>query len=63
MAAENCNIEPGDTVAVWGCGPVGLFAIQSAFLQGAHRVIAIDHYPGRLELAKFMGRRSSTSTT
>jgi threonine dehydrogenase-like Zn-dependent dehydrogenase len=55
MAAENCDIEPGDTVAVWGCGPVGLFAIQSAFLQGAHRVIAIDHYPGRLELAKSMG--------
>ena len=55
MAAENCQIEPGDTVAVWGCGPVGLFAIQSAFLQGAHRVIAIDHYPHRLELAKSMG--------
>jgi threonine dehydrogenase-like Zn-dependent dehydrogenase len=55
MAAENCEIEPGDTVAVWGCGPVGLFAIQSAFLQGAHRVIAIDHYPHRLDLAKSMG--------
>ena len=55
MAAENCQIEPGDTVAVWGCGPVGLFTIQSAFLQGAHRVIAIDHYPHRLELAKSMG--------
>src|SRR6195952_4303816 len=55
MAAENCDIEPGDTVAVWGCGPVGLFAIQSAFLLGAHRVIAIDHYPHRLELAKSMG--------
>src|SRR5215217_4848809 len=50
MAAENCDIEPGDTVAVWGCGPVGLFAIQSALLMGAHRVIAIDHYPRRLEL-------------
>jgi threonine dehydrogenase-like Zn-dependent dehydrogenase len=55
MAAENCEIEPGDTVAVWGCGPVGLFAIQSAILMGAHRVIAIDHYPHRLELAKSMG--------
>jgi threonine dehydrogenase-like Zn-dependent dehydrogenase len=55
MAAENCMIEDGDTVAVWGCGPVGLFAIQSAFLMGAERVIAIDHYPHRLELAKSRG--------
>ena len=55
MAAENCMIEEGDTVAVWGCGPVGLFAIQSAFIQGAHRVIAIDHYPHRLDLAKSLG--------
>ena len=55
MAAENCDIEPGDTVAVWGCGPVGLFAVQSAFIMGAHRVIAIDHYPQRLELAKKFG--------
>jgi threonine dehydrogenase-like Zn-dependent dehydrogenase len=55
MAAENCAIEPGDTVAVWGCGPVGLFAIQSAFVLGAERVIAIDHYPRRLALAKSMG--------
>jgi len=55
MAAENCAIEPGDTVAVWGCGPVGLFAIQSAFVMGAHRVIAIDHYPHRLSLAKSLG--------
>ena len=55
MAAENCMIEAGDTVAVWGCGPVGLFAIQSALLQGAERVIAIDHYPHRLELAKSLG--------
>ena len=55
MAAENCQIEPGDTVAVWGCGPVGLFAIQSAFLLGAERVIAIDHYPHRLALAKSLG--------
>jgi len=55
MAAENADIEDGDTVAVWGCGPVGLFAIQSAFILGAHRVIAIDHYPTRLKLAKQMG--------
>ena len=55
MAAENCDIEPGDTVAVWGCGPVGLFAIQSAFVMGAHRVIAIDHFPRRLELARGLG--------
>ena len=52
MAAENADIEPGDTVAVWGCGPVGLFAVQSAFLLGAARVIAIDHFPHRLELAQ-----------
>jgi threonine dehydrogenase-like Zn-dependent dehydrogenase len=55
MAAVNAEIEQGDTVAVWGCGPVGLFAVQSAFILGAHRVIAIDHYPRRLELAKQMG--------
>jgi threonine dehydrogenase-like Zn-dependent dehydrogenase len=55
MAAENCEIEPGDTVAVWGCGPVGQFAIQSALIMGAHKVIAIDHHPHRLELAKSMG--------
>jgi threonine dehydrogenase-like Zn-dependent dehydrogenase len=51
MAAENAQIEPGDTVAVWGCGPVGLFAVQSAVLMGAAQVIAIDHHPHRLELA------------
>ncbi|WP_294304900.1 zinc-dependent alcohol dehydrogenase [uncultured Sphingomonas sp.] len=55
MAAENAEIEPGDTVAVWGCGPVGLFAVQSAFLMGAERVIAIDHFPHRLELARKFG--------
>ena len=52
MAAEACNIEPGDTVAVWGCGPVGQFAIQSAFLLGAERVIAIDRFPERLRMAR-----------
>lgn len=55
MAAENAQIEPGDTVAVWGCGPVGLFAIQSALLMGAENVIAIDHYPNRLALARKLG--------
>jgi threonine dehydrogenase-like Zn-dependent dehydrogenase len=55
MAADNCEIESGDIVAVWGCGPVGLFAVQSAFVLGAHRVIAIDHHPHRLDLAKSMG--------
>ena len=51
MAAENCDIQPGDTVAVWGCGPVGQFAIASAFLLGAERVIAIDRFQERLRLA------------
>src|SRR3546814_683791 len=55
MAADNADIEEGDTVAVWGCGPVGLFAIQSALLMGAERVIGIDHYPHRLELARGLG--------
>lgn len=55
MAAENAEIAPDDTVAVWGCGPVGLFAIQSALHMGAARVIAIDHYPHRLELARQLG--------
>ncbi len=56
MAAENCDIEPGDTVAVWGCGPVGQFAIQSAWMMGAGRVIAIDCVPERLAMAKDKGR-------
>jgi threonine dehydrogenase-like Zn-dependent dehydrogenase len=51
MAAENCNIRPGQTIAVWGCGPVGQFAIQSAYLLGAERVIAIDRFPERLRMA------------
>jgi threonine dehydrogenase-like Zn-dependent dehydrogenase len=55
MAAVNCDIEPGDCIAVWGCGPVGLFAIQSALHLGARRVIAIDHHPHRLDLAKRLG--------
>ncbi len=55
MAAENCNIQPGDTVAVWGCGPVGQLAIRSCFLLGAERVIAIDRVPKRLQMAKESG--------
>jgi threonine dehydrogenase-like Zn-dependent dehydrogenase len=63
MAAENCEITEGDTVAVWGCGPVGLFAIQSALIMGAARVIAIDHYPRRLELAAGLGALTLDYTT
>lgn len=51
MGAENCDIEPGDTVAVWGCGPVGQLAIRCLKLQGAERIIAIDRVPERLALA------------
>jgi threonine dehydrogenase-like Zn-dependent dehydrogenase len=56
MAAVNADIEPGDTVAVWGCGPVGQFSIQSAWMLGAGRVIAIDRVPERLEMARRHGR-------
>ncbi|MCA9108996.1 MAG: glutathione-dependent formaldehyde dehydrogenase [Planctomycetaceae bacterium] len=56
MAAENCEIEPGDTVAVWGCGPVAQFAIQSAWMLGAERVIAIDQVPERLTMAHDQSR-------
>jgi len=52
MGAEMCSIKPGDVVAVWGAGPVGQFAIASARLFGAERVIAIDRFPYRLEMAK-----------
>jgi threonine dehydrogenase-like Zn-dependent dehydrogenase len=52
QAAVNANIKPGDTVAVWGCGPVGLFAIASAYMLGAEKVIAIDRFPERLSLAE-----------
>lgn len=57
MAAENAQIEPGDTVAVWGAGPVGLFAVQCAMIMGAEQVICIDHYPRRLELAQKFGAK------
>jgi threonine dehydrogenase-like Zn-dependent dehydrogenase len=56
MAAENAEIEPGDTVAVWGCGPVAQFAIKSAWMLGAGRVIAIDNVPERLNLAESQGK-------
>jgi threonine dehydrogenase-like Zn-dependent dehydrogenase len=52
MGAEMCNIKPGDVIAVWGCGPVGQFAIKSAYLLGAERVIAIDRYEYRLRMAR-----------
>jgi threonine dehydrogenase-like Zn-dependent dehydrogenase len=55
MAAENCSISKGETVAVWGCGPVGQFAIKSAFMLGAGRVIAIDRFPERLRMASQSG--------
>jgi threonine dehydrogenase-like Zn-dependent dehydrogenase len=52
MGAEMCDIKPGDTIAIWGCGPVGQFSIRSAFLLGAERVIAIDRFPYRLKMAR-----------
>jgi threonine dehydrogenase-like Zn-dependent dehydrogenase len=55
MAAENCDIKPGDVVAIWGCGPVGQFAIKSAFMLGAERVIAIDRFSERLAMARDKG--------
>lgn len=55
QAAEACNIKPGDTIAVWGCGPVGQFAIRSAFMLGAERVLAIDEIPERLQMARDAG--------
>jgi threonine dehydrogenase-like Zn-dependent dehydrogenase len=55
MAAEHCDIHPGDVIAVFGCGPVGQFAIQSARLLGAERVIAIDLEPARMRMAAELG--------
>jgi threonine dehydrogenase-like Zn-dependent dehydrogenase len=52
MGAEMCGIKPGDTIAVWGCGPVGQFAIASAYMLGAERVIAIDRFKYRLDMAR-----------
>ena len=56
MAAENCHIQRGDTVAVWGCGPVGQMAIRSAYLLGAEQVIAIDRFAERLQMARTHGQ-------
>ena len=58
MAADFCNIQPEDTIAIWGCGPVGQMAIRSAFLLGAGRIIAIDTVPERLELARAAGAQT-----
>src|ERR1700710_2182619 len=58
MAAEFCDIKPGDTIAIWGCGPVGQMAIRSAFLLGAGRVLAIDTVPERLALAQSAGAQT-----
>jgi threonine dehydrogenase-like Zn-dependent dehydrogenase len=55
MGAENCDIKPGDVIAVWGAGPVGQFAIASAYLLGAERVIAIDRFEYRLKMAREEG--------
>lgn len=55
MAAENCEIGPGDVIAIWGCGPVGQFAIRSALLLGASKVIAFDHIPERMAMAEAAG--------
>lgn len=63
MAAENCNIHPGDTVAVFGCGPVGQFAIRSAYMLGAERVIAIDRIPERVRLAHEAGKAETIDYT
>ena len=63
MAAENANIQPGDTVAVWGCGPVGQMVIRSAKMLGAGRVIAIDDVPERLAMARAGGAETIDTTS
>jgi threonine dehydrogenase-like Zn-dependent dehydrogenase len=60
MGADMCDIQPGDIIAVWGCGPVGQFAIASARLLGAERVIAIDRFPYRLQMARDHAGASET---
>jgi threonine dehydrogenase-like Zn-dependent dehydrogenase len=62
QAAVQCDIQPTDTVAIWGCGPVGQMTIRSAILLGAKQVIAIDNVPERLAMAQAGGARPSTST-
>jgi threonine dehydrogenase-like Zn-dependent dehydrogenase len=61
MAVEQCGMAPGSTVAIWGCGPVGQFAIQSAWMLGAGRVFAIDRVPERLSLAVARGRAETVN--
>ncbi len=63
MAAENANIQSGDTVAVWGCGPVGQMVIRSAKMLGAGRVIAIDDVPERLAMARAGGAETIDTTS
>lgn len=63
MGAEFCNIHRGDVVAVWGAGAVGLLAMQSAYLMGAERVIAIDRFPERLQLARDKARAETLDYT
>ena len=63
MASENARIAAGDTVAIWGCRPVGLLAIESAYLLGTERVIAIDRVPERHELARTMGTAETIDYT
>jgi len=58
MAAENCQIQPGDTVAIWGCGPVGQLAVRCCYMLGAERVIAIDNVPERLAMAHASGAQT-----
>ncbi len=62
MAAENGAIRPGDVVAVFGCGPVGLLAVQCAHLMGAEKVIALDFVPERLRLAAQWGKAETVNT-
>ncbi len=62
QAAENCNIQEGDTVAVWGAGPVGQFAVKSAFMLGAEKVVVIDHYEARLAEARQFNPDSKVET-
>jgi len=56
QAVEQSGVEPGDTVAIWGCGPVGLLAVRCAWLLGAGRVIAVDRFRDRLQLAHEWGK-------
>ncbi len=63
QAAEQCGIEKGDTVAVWGCGPVGQLTIRSAFLLGAERVIALDDVPERLAMAREKGKAETLNSS